>query len=80
MNVRVSDNAHQALVWMAKMKGTSMQTALDEAIEARRRQLLLEQANERYAELHANAEDGAAYSAELAALEPTLSDGLDETA
>ncbi len=77
VNVRVSKQTHQQLTELAKENGLSMQTVLDRAVEAYRRQSFLEALNADFAALR---QDPQAWQEELEERklwEQTLLDGLD---
>ena len=75
--VRVDEATHALLKNAAAGEGVSMQELLKRALEAYRRQRLLVQANAAYAGVRDDAEEYRAWRGELAALDGTLSDGLD---
>jgi len=74
--VRVSAPIHSLLRQLAEAEGSSLQGVLARALEAYRRQRFLEQLNADYAALHADPAASAAYQAETAEWDATLSDGL----
>lgn len=74
--VRISVKAKETLQRLAEQTGQKMQTVLDEAIEAYRRQRFLEEANAAFAALRANKEAWEAEQEERAAWDVTSGDGL----
>jgi len=75
-SVRINPNSWKILKEMADSMGETMQAVLDRAIEAYRRQWLLEKANEAYAALRNNREEWEEEVAERKEWEAVLSDGL----
>jgi len=75
MNVRVTKQTHQQLAALARENGLSMQTILDRAVEAYRRQSFLEALNADFAALRAQPEEWAEEQAERKLWGQTLSDG-----
>jgi hypothetical protein len=73
--VRISDRASKTLRVIAEASGRSMQSVLDEALEAYRRQMLLEAANEGFAKLRSNPEAWREETEERRSWEATLLDG-----
>jgi len=76
--VRISVKAKETLQRLAARTGQKMQTVLDEAVEAYRRQRFLEEANAAFAALRADKEAWAAEQEERAAWDITISDGLED--
>ncbi|MBK9712007.1 MAG: ribbon-helix-helix protein, CopG family [Kouleothrix sp.] len=76
--IRVSDKTHHALRELAVSSGTSMNDVIERAVEAYRRQQIIDQANAQYAALRADPAAWAEVQAERAAWENTLADGLEE--
>jgi predicted DNA-binding protein len=74
--IRISDGAHEALRKMSRAEGKPMAALLDEAVETLRRQRFLEQVNEAYTALRADAGAWAAVEMERRAWDVTLPDGL----
>jgi hypothetical protein len=74
--VRISKPAHATLRALAKRARVPMQAVLDQAIEAYRRQLLLEELNGAYAALRQDPEAWADLERERASWAATLQDGL----
>jgi len=77
LTVRISDTSRNILRELAAQKGASMQTLLDKAIEAYRRQLFLEEINKAYAVLREDPKAWSQVEKERAAWDITLNDGLD---
>ena len=75
-SVRINPNSWKILKEMADSMGETMQAVLDRAIEAYRRQWLLEKANEAYAALRIDREEWEEEVAERKEWEAVLSDGL----
>ena len=67
---------HKTLARLAKENHSSMQTVLNEALEAYRREVFLRRTNQAYAELGSDAAAWARYEKELGAWDGTLEDGL----
>ncbi len=78
VNVRVTRQTHQQLAALAKENGLSMQTILDRAVEAYRRQSFLEALNADFATLQAQSEEWAEEMEERKLWEQTLADGLEQ--
>lgn len=78
VNVRVTKQTHQQLALLARENGLSMQTILDLAVEAYRRQSFLEALNADFAALRANPEEWAEEMEERQLWEQTLADGLEQ--
>lgn len=76
--IRIRSSSHQALKEIAVLTGQSLQQALDQAIEDRRRKLYLEGANADYAALSADPKAMARFKKDLAAWDSTNLDGLDD--
>ena len=77
VNVRVTKQTHQQLAVLAKENGLSMQTVLEQAVEAYRRRRFLEALNEDFAALRARPEEWAEELEERKLWEQTLMDGLE---
>jgi len=77
VNVRITKQTHQQLATLAKENGLSMQTILDQAVEAYRRQSFLEALNSDFAALKASPEAWAEEQEERKLWEQTLADGLE---
>ena len=76
--VRVKPETHAKLRALAEKAGTSMPEIVDRAIEAYRRQKLLDETNQAYARLR---DDGEAWADELkerGEWDATLADGLED--
>lgn len=76
--VRISHSSWQILRQMAEEVGEPMQALLDRAIEAYRRQCLLQETNEAYTALRANAHAWLDEIAERKEWEATVGDDLGE--
>ena len=76
--IRVSIETHEKLKQLAEQSGESLTTILDEAIEARRREQFLREANDAYAALRADPEKWAEEVEERKLWDATLNDGLEE--
>jgi len=76
LTVRISDTSRNVLRELAAQKGASMQTLLDKAIEAYRRQLFLEEINKAYAALREDPKAWSQVEKDRAAWDATLKDGL----
>lgn len=75
-SVRISPNSWKALKEIADCAGETMQAVLDRAIEAYRRQWLLERANEAYAGLRNDRDKWQEEVAERKKWDVVLGDGL----
>ncbi|AFV12600.1 hypothetical protein Tph_c24130 [Thermacetogenium phaeum DSM 12270] len=75
--VRVSNRAWKALKEIAEQTGETMQGVLERAVEAYRRQWLLERANKAYAALRSDPEKWDEEVAERREWEAPLADGLE---
>jgi hypothetical protein len=76
--VRISLATRETLRLIATQTGESMQSTLDKAIEAYRRQQFLERANAAFAALRDDPEAWQVEQEERAAWDATLADGLEE--
>jgi len=76
LTVRISNTSRNILRELAAQKGASMQTLLDKAIEAYRRQLFLEEINQAYAALREDPKAEAQVEKDRAVWDATLKDGL----
>jgi hypothetical protein len=74
--VRIEERTQETLKTLAAESGTSMQEVLARAVEAYRRQHLIDQTNAAYAALRRDPAAWQAEQAERAAWDATLSDGL----
>jgi predicted transcriptional regulator len=74
--IRVSEQTHAKLQALARDVGAPMSDVVDQAIEAYRRQRIIDQANAQYAALRADPEAWAEVEAERAVWDATLMDGL----
>ena len=74
--VRISIEAHQKLRSLAEKAGRPMQSLLEDAVEALRRQTFLEQLNQDYAALRTDPAEWKRVEGERKAWEVTLGDGL----
>ena len=77
--VRIKRETKQLLEEIANQTGQKTQQILDKAIEAYRRRVFLERANQAYATLRQDAEKWAEELAERKAWDATSSDDLKET-
>ncbi|MBI3978559.1 MAG: ribbon-helix-helix protein, CopG family [Chloroflexi bacterium] len=75
--VRITEETRAALWELARQTGQPMQELLARAVEAYRRQRILEQTNAAYAALRANPAAWQEEHQERAAWNATLADGLD---
>jgi predicted transcriptional regulator len=78
VTVRVTETTHRALERLARRSGRSLQATLAEAVEAYRRQRLLEEANEAFAALRVNARSWEAEETERRLWDVTIGDGRAE--
>jgi len=76
--VRVDQETWETLHELAKQQGEPMQSVLARAVEAFRRQYILEKTNAVYADLRANPEAWQEEQEERREWDATLADGLDE--
>lgn len=76
-SVRISPNSWKTLKEMADCMGETMQAVLDRAIEAYRRQWLLEKTNEAYATLRNDRDKWEEEIAERKEWDAVLGDGLE---
>ena len=74
--VRVEERTQETLKALAAESGASMQEILARAVEAYRRQRLIDRTNAAYAALREDPAAGQAEQAERAAWDATLGDGL----
>ena len=74
--VRINDTTHAVLRELAETAGKPMLAVLEEAVETLRRQRFLEQVNEAYASLRADAKAWKAIEEERRGWDATLLDGL----
>jgi len=74
--IRISDTAHGTLQKLSRAEGKPMAALLDEAVEALRRRRFLEQVNEAYTALRADARAWEAVEKERREWDVTLPDGL----
>jgi hypothetical protein len=77
VNVRISSTSYQILKSLAKSKGQSMQSVIDQAIEKLRRRRLLDATNSAFSALKADKEAWAIESEERQLWENTLADGVE---
>lgn len=75
--VRISKETRETLRELAEQVGQPIQKVLDNAVEAYRRQCILEQANAAYAALRADAEAWREEQLERQHWDGTLADGLE---
>ncbi len=76
--IRVSTRTRDTIHTLAAQAGVSMQVIVDAAVEAYRREQLLDSANAAYAALRADPLRWQALEAERAEWDGTIADGLDE--
>lgn len=76
--VRIKPETHLKLVALAKSAGESLTETLDRAVEALRRNNILDSANLYYANLRKNKKAIAEWKAELKNWEKSLNDGLQD--
>jgi predicted transcriptional regulator len=74
--MRVNDDTRNVVDVLAKQLGISLQTVVAQAVEAYRRQLIIEDANAAYARLRADSAAAALFDQEHALFETALGDGL----
>jgi predicted transcriptional regulator len=74
--IRVRPETHKALARLAKENHSSMQNVLNEALEAYRRKVFLQRANQAYAELRNDPAAWSHYQKEMKAWDGTTEDGL----
>ena len=74
VNVRVTKQTHRQLTAIANENGISMQTVLDRAVEAYRRQSFLEALNTDFAALRTQSDEWAEEREERKLWEQTLAD------
>ena len=74
--VRISPATRRTLTELSQATDSSLQGVLNAAVEAYRRQVFLERANDAFAELRRNPDDWAKYQQELAEWESLGSEGL----
>ena len=77
--VRIDQQTWEVLKELAGLLGEPMQKVLAQAIEAHRRQLILEKSNAAFAALRGDSEAWQEEQAERGEWDTTLSDGLAET-
>jgi len=76
--VRISAALHRQLKEMAAQSGMSLSQTVEKAVDALRRQVLLEETNRAYAALRSDPKRWAEEQAERIAWEATLADGLED--
>jgi hypothetical protein len=74
--VRVNLATHKVLTRLAEETHFSIQTVLNNAVEAYRREVFLDHTNQAYAELKKDPKAWAEFQAEMAAWNSTTRDGL----
>jgi succinate dehydrogenase/fumarate reductase flavoprotein subunit len=77
--LRVTAKTHDSLRAIAKEKGRSMQQVVEQAVEAYRRQMILDETNAAYASLRKDSKAWAEVETEQAAWDATLRDGLEDS-
>ncbi len=75
--IPISESSHQLLKALSHQTGQTMSDVLDQAVDAYRRKLFLDQVNAGYAELRADPQAWAEHLAERQQWDATLMDGLD---
>ncbi len=78
LTLRITKTAHRKLKLLAAHEHMPMQAVLDKAVEAYRRRVFLEGANESYATLRKNPAAWKDLLKERAAWDATLADGLED--
>jgi hypothetical protein len=76
-NIRISPRTHRALSQIAAERSSSLQEALDSAVENERRHLLLERTNAAYAALRRDVPSWQEWVTELREFDTALGDGLE---
>ena len=76
--VRISESTHLKLKQLAEQSGMTLSRTMDKAIEALRRQTLLEETNRAYEALRGDPKHWAEEQAERDAWDATLADGLED--
>ena len=76
--IRVSEKTRDTLHALARDVGVPMAEVVEQAIEAYRRQRILDTANAQYAALRADSEAWAEVQTERAVWDVTLTDGLED--
>lgn len=76
MMMRVSGDTHAALHELANIQGTSMQEVLRKAVEAYRRQQLIDATHAAYAALRSNDRAWQEFQNDIRSLDGALLDGL----
>lgn len=76
--IRVTSQARETLRQLSQSTGKRQQDIVDEAVEAYRRQVLLDKANVAYAALHSDTKAWKAELKERQAWDATLGDGQEE--
>jgi hypothetical protein len=76
--IRVTRRSREALRQISESTGKKQQDVVDAAVEAYRRQLLLDRANEAYAALRQDSATWKSELAERAAWDATLGDGQEK--
>jgi hypothetical protein len=74
--MRVSYETRAVVDELAKQLGLPLQTVVAQAVEAYRRQLIIEEANAAYARLRADSDAARIFDDEHAVFEAALGDGL----
>ena len=76
--LRVTTKTRDTLRVIADREGSSMQRVAEEAVEAYRRQMILDQTHAAYARLGQDSEAASAVQAEQREWDVTLGDGLED--
>ena len=74
--ITVDSATHRALIDLAEVSKTSVESVLQQAIETHRRRVFLDHTNEAFGALRENDEGWQKYRAELQAWDCTHADGL----
>jgi len=77
--IRVTNRARDTVREISEITGKQQQEVVDEAVEAYRRQILLEKANQAYAALRSDNEAWTTELEEREAWDETLADGPEES-
>ena len=78
VTMKVKNRTYEAVRDLAERTGRTMADVLEDAVEAERRRLMIDQTNAGYAAMRANPIIWSEIEAERAVLEGTLADGLED--
>jgi hypothetical protein len=78
VSVRIASQTHQVLKQLAAQGGRSLQETIEDAVEAYRRRLVLEEANAAYAALRADPQAWQEEIEERELWDQSLLDGIEE--